>query len=156
MTGVKATQSSTTARDRKQPSRVSIIPYKNAGCSAAHHALDAAAIPQSVQVLRQTVAPGGIVDFVLPNDPDVSPAVYSTTSVVSVHNQPELEDNEALGFVMSRYFTRALQDKSFSGHPFEIRPGGLAGVEQALRDSKDGKAGAIKYISRISETPGCA
>lgn len=109
---------------------------------------------QSAQVLRQSVAPGGIVGFVLPNDLDVSPAIHSVMFVGSVHNQPEFENNEGLGFVMSRYFTRALQEKSLSGHPFEIRPGSLACVEQALRDLEDGKTSAMKYIFRIAETPG--
>lgn len=126
---------------------------KQAGHEAVHHALDAVIIPQSAEILRQTVAPGGMIDFILPNDMDVSPAIHSVTSVGSVHNQPEYENNEELGFVMSRYFTRGLQNKTFSGHPFEIRPGGLAGVEQALKDLKDGKASATKYIFRIADTP---
>ncbi|OJJ88747.1 zinc-binding alcohol dehydrogenase family protein [Aspergillus glaucus CBS 516.65] len=129
---------------------------QQAGHSTVHHALDAAIVPQSAEVLRQSVVPGGMVDFILPNDLDVSPAIHSVTSVGSVHKQPEFENNEELGFSMSRYFTRALQDKSFSGHPFKIRPGGLEGVEQALKDLKDGKASATKYIFRIAETPGCA
>ena len=129
---------------------------QQAGHSTVHHALDAAIVPQSAKVLRQSVVPGGMVDFILPNDLDVSPAIHSVTSVGSVHKQPEFENNEELGFSMSRYFTRALQDKSFSGHPFKIRPGGLEGVEQALKDLKDGKASATKYIFRIAETPGCA
>lgn len=74
--------------------------------------------------------------------------------ISSLHNQPEFENNERLGFAMSRYFTRALQKKSLSGHPFEIRPGSLACVEQALRDLEGEKASAMKYIFRIAETPG--
>jgi hypothetical protein len=126
---------------------------EQAGHSAAYHALDAVILPQSADVLKHSVAPGGTVNFVLPNDFDVSPAIHSVTSVGSVHKQPEFENNEELGFAMSRYLTRALQNRSFSGHPYEIRPGGLAGVEQALRDLKDGKASATKYVFRIADTP---
>jgi hypothetical protein len=74
-------------------------------------------------------------------------------SHTTFHKQPEFENNEELGFAMSRYLTRALQDRSFSGHPYEIRPGGLAGVEQALRDLRDGKASAMKSVFRIADTP---
>lgn len=129
---------------------------EQAGHETAYHALDAVIISQSAEILRQTVAPGGKIDFVLPNNFDVSPAIHSMTSVGSVHNQAEYENNEELGFAMSRYLTRALQNKTFTGHPFEIRSGGLAGVEQALKDLKDGKASATKYIFRIADTPGYA
>lgn len=120
------------------------------------YALDPVVTPMSAEVLRRTVVPGGRVDFILPNDLDVSPAIKSVTSVGSVHKQPEFEDNEEFGFIFSRYFTRALQQKAFSGHPYEIRPGGLEGVEEALKDLKAGKASATKYIFRIADTPGIA
>lgn len=125
-----------------------------AGQSVARHALDAVIIPQSAEALKKSVIPGGKIDFILPNDLDVTPALKSITSVGSVHKQAEFEDNEELGFVFSRYFTRALQRGSFSGHPYEIRPGGLEGVEDALKDLKAGKASATKYIFRIADTPG--
>jgi hypothetical protein len=118
------------------------------------HALDAVIIPQSAEVLKQSVTPGGQIDFTLPNDLEVSPANKSITSVGSVHKQPEFENNEELGFIFSRYFTRALNNCSFSGHPFEVRPRGLEGVEEALKDLKAGKASATKYIFRIADTPG--
>lgn len=44
--------------------RVDNAALQNAGHAAAHHALGATVIPQSAQVLRQPVAPDGIVDFV--------------------------------------------------------------------------------------------
>ncbi|KAJ5089160.1 hypothetical protein N7532_007844 [Penicillium argentinense] len=129
---------------------------EQAGHTSAQHALDAAIVPESAEVLRRSVVAGGQVDFILPNNLDVLPAIKSITSVGSVHNQPEYENNEELGFVFSRYFTRALQSNRFSGHPFEIRPGGLEGVEEALNDLKAGKASATKYIFRIADTPGLA
>ncbi|KAJ5890930.1 uncharacterized protein N7473_007158 [Penicillium subrubescens] len=125
-----------------------------AGYSTAQHALDTIIITQSAEVLRQSVTSGGQVDFVLPNDLDVSPAVKSITSVGSVHKQLGFGNDEELGFVFSRYFTRALQNGSFSGHPFEVRPRGLEGVEEALKDLKAGRASATKYIFRIADTPG--
>ncbi|KAL4863311.1 hypothetical protein BDV12DRAFT_206655 [Aspergillus spectabilis] len=127
---------------------------KKAGQETAYHALDAAIVPESTDVLRQTVASGGKIDFVLPNDLDVSPAIKSYTSVGSVHNIPGYEHNAELGFVFSRYMTRALQNGTLSGHPYEIRDRGLEGVEAALKDLKAGKASACKYIFRIADTPG--
>ncbi|KAL6229133.1 hypothetical protein BDW75DRAFT_235434 [Aspergillus navahoensis] len=124
------------------------------GHTSVWHAIDAAIVPQSAEVLRRVVAPGGQIDFILPNDFDVAPATKSVTSVGSVHNQPEFENNEELGYVFSRYISRALQNGGLSGHPFEIRPGGLEGVEEALRDLKDGRASAMKYDFRIADTPG--
>ncbi|KAJ5104070.1 hypothetical protein N7532_004599 [Penicillium argentinense] len=129
---------------------------ESAGHSVVRNAVDAAINVQSKEVLRQSVAPDGRIDFIFPNDFDVSPAVKSITHVGSVHKEPGYEDNEELGLVFSRYFTKALQDKSFSGHPYEIRPGGLEGVEGALKDLKDGKASAVKYVFRIADTPGVA
>ncbi|KAJ5981758.1 hypothetical protein N7522_013386 [Penicillium canescens] len=124
-----------------------------AGHSNVLHALDAVIIPQSAEVLKQSVAPSGQIDFTLPNDLDVSPAIKSITSVGSVHKQHEFENNEELGFIFYRYFTRALSNCTFSGHPFEVRSRGL-GVEEALRDLKAGKASATKYVFRIADTPG--
>ncbi|EAU30133.1 conserved hypothetical protein [Aspergillus terreus NIH2624] len=126
------------------------------GYPAVHYALDTIIIAQSAEVLKQSIAPGGQVDFVLPNDLDVSPAVKSITSVGSVHKQPGFDNYEELGFVFSRYFTRALYNSSLSGHPFEVRPRGLQGVEEALRDLKAGKASATKYVFRVADTPGIA
>ncbi|PGH27365.1 hypothetical protein AJ80_00843 [Polytolypa hystricis UAMH7299] len=123
--------------------------------TTARHALDAIIIPQSAEVLKQCINPdGGRIDFILANDLDVSPAIKSVTSVGSVHNMSGFAGNELLGFMMSRYFARALQLKNFSGHPYEIRAGGLEGVEQALKDLKAGKASATKYVFRIADTPG--
>lgn len=129
---------------------------EKAGHSTVRHAIDAAIVPQSVEVLKKSVAPEGRIDFILPNDFDVSPVTKSITSVGSIHKIPGSEDYEELGFIFSRYFTRALQQGTFSGHPYEVRSGGLEGVEQALKDLKEGKASATKYVFRIADTSGIA
>ncbi|KAL2370115.1 alcohol dehydrogenase [Blastomyces gilchristii SLH14081] len=128
---------------------------QQAGHSTVHHALDCVAIKRSTEVLRKCVAPGGLIDVVEAEaNMDVSPARAMPISVGSVHGMAGFENNERLGFVMCRYFTRALMLREFSGHPYEVRPGGLAGVQQALMDLKEGKASATKYIFRIADTPG--
>lgn len=104
--------------------------------------------------MKQSATPGGQIDFVLPNDLEVSPAIKSITSIGSVHNQPEFEDNQELGFVFSRYFTRALNSGNLSGHPCEVRPRGLEGVEEVLKDLKAGRTSATKFIFRIADAQG--
>lgn len=56
------------------------------------------------------------------------------------------------GFLFYRYMTRGLQEGWFRGHPFEVIPGGLGGVEEGLRRLKNGEASAKKFVYRISET----
>lgn len=58
------------------------------------------------------------------------------------------------GFVMFRFFGRGLQQGWFSGHPTEVVPGGLAGVGPALKNLKEGKASAVKYVFRLADTEG--
>ncbi|KAI5306300.1 hypothetical protein KEM55_008648, partial [Ascosphaera atra] len=50
--------------------------------------------------------------------------------------------------------TWALRSGQFTGHPFEVRKGGLNGLDSALRDLEEGKNSAVKYVVRIVETPG--
>ncbi|KUJ09452.1 GroES-like protein [Mollisia scopiformis] len=127
---------------------------KASGNQEVKYAIDAAIVPESAKILREVVAPDGHINFIFPNDFDVSPAMKSTSSVGSVHNQYRTEDTRELGYIFSRYLTRALQQGRLSGHPYEVRKGGLEGVEQALKDLKEGKASAVKYIVRIADTPG--
>ena len=121
------------------------------------YGLDPGIGPPSQKVLTEIVAPDGAINLVLPSNFDVGSAVRTLTSVGVVHNQdngahgPDASD---LGLVICRWFTRALQAGTLKGHPFEVRPGGLEGVEQALKDLKDGKASAVKYVFRIADTPG--
>lgn len=44
-----------------------------------------------------------------------------------------------------------MQEGWFKGHPFEVVPGGLQGVQTGLRDLKEGKASAVKYVYKIGE-----
>ena len=121
------------------------------------YGLDAGIGLPSQKVLTEIVSPDGAINLVLPSDFDVGSATKTMTSVGVVHNQengaygPDASD---LGFVTSRWLTRAWQSETFEGHPFELRPGGLEGVEQALKDLKDGKNSAVKYVFRIADTPG--
>ncbi|KAH9214568.1 chaperonin 10-like protein [Leptodontidium sp. 2 PMI_412] len=130
---------------------------KATGHDEVRHSIDAAIVQTSADTLKAVVAPGGQIIFTYHNEFDVSPAVGSQPTVGMVHgrigNQP-VGDARELGYIFCRYFTRALQLGTFSGHPYEVREGGLEGVEQALKDLKEGKASATKYVIRIADTPG--
>ncbi|KAK4624630.1 Trans-enoyl reductase fsr4 [Fulvia fulva] len=73
----------------------------------------------------------------------------SFTGVGGVH-----EDQKDLGYVYMRYFSRGLAEGWFKAHPQEVIPGGLGGIQQGLENLKNGKASAVKYVFRVSETEG--
>ena len=56
------------------------------------------------------------------------------------------------GCIMYRFFGRVLSKGFLKGHPHRVVPGGLNGVEPALRSLKAGEASGIKYIFRIEDT----
>ncbi|KAL8824281.1 MAG: hypothetical protein Q9170_008207 [Blastenia crenularia] len=109
----------------------------------------------------------GQITLVLPNgDYNAIPSTIkqSRTYVGFVHadtDQNEFQKatgsktgNTDFGFVMFRFFGRGLQEGWFRGHPHEVVPGGLAGVGGALKNLKDGKASAVKYMFRLEDTEG--
>ena len=73
----------------------------------------------------------------------------SLTMVGGVH-----DNVKDLGYVYSRYISKGLAEGWFSAHPQQVIPGGLGGVQEGLQNLKDGKASAVKYVFRISETEG--
>ncbi|KAF4990517.1 hypothetical protein FGRMN_8417 [Fusarium graminum] len=73
----------------------------------------------------------------------------SVTTVASIH-----EDLKDFGYVYTRYFSKGLEDGWFKAHPQEVIPGGLGGIERGLVNLKNGMASAVKYVYRISDTPG--
>ena len=109
----------------------------------------------------------GKITLVLPNRkyeeiPDT--IEKSTTFVGAAHMGTDPEPwqkktgmqtgNEEFAMAFFRYFGRGLQKGFFKGHPYEVVRGGLGGVETALRNLKDGKASAVKYVFRIEDTEG--
>lgn len=121
------------------------------------HGLDPGIGSSSQKVLNEIVTPDGAINLVMPSDTDIKSATKTITSVGVVHNTDNGAhgaDARDLGLVTSRWLTKALQAGTFRGHPFEVRPGGLQGVDQALKDLKDGKNSATKYVFRIEDTPG--
>ena len=62
--------------------------------------------------------------------------------------------NEEFALSFFRYFARGLERGFFKGHPYQVIPGGLAGVKEGLQNLRDGKASAVKYVFRIADTEG--
>lgn len=114
------------------------------------HAYDAISEKGSHVNLGKVVSPGGVITTVLPADDELIPDGISLlrTMVASVH-----ENEKELGFVYSRLIGRGLQEGWFKAHPHQVVPGGLNGIEEALKNLMNGKASAVKYVFRIEETP---
>lgn len=128
---------------------------KKAAPSFTHFpfAFDAVSEHGSTDIVGKVIDPKGAATFVLRYNADSLPPTvrHTLTFAVDVHN--DVAANRDLGFVGFRYFGKGLRDGWFSGHPFEVRENGLAGVEAALNDLKNGKASAVKYVFRIADTP---
>ncbi|KAF7538735.1 hypothetical protein G7054_g2707 [Neopestalotiopsis clavispora] len=76
------------------------------------------------------------------------PGVKAISSTVVVI----FNDKKDFGYTWARLFSRLLQDGRFTGHPYEIVPGGLHGVIPGLQKLKNGEASGSKFVFRIEDT----
>lgn len=76
------------------------------------------------------------------------PGVKAISSAVVVI----FNDKKDFGYTWARLFSRLLQDGRFTGHPYEIVPGGLHGVIPGLQKLKNGEASGSKFVFRIEDT----
>jgi NADPH:quinone reductase len=132
------------------------------------HAFDAVSEKGSYRNICQVLdQKKGNITLVLPGKKyeEIPPSIErSLTAVGSTHEElkPDTEagklglktNTREFAFTFFRLFGRGLQDGWFKGHPYEVVPGGLEGVETALKNLKGGKPSAVKYVFRIAETPG--
>lgn len=139
---------------------------KAAGVSEIHHAFDAVSEHNSFQNISQILAKSGSkITLVLPGKDysDIPDYIsHSTTQVGCVHqaNAPDSAKGKAgiktgskdFGFAWFRLFSRGLAEGWFTPHPYEVVPGGLGGVEEALANLKNGVVSARKYIFKIEDT----
>lgn len=72
------------------------------------------------------------------------------TMVGTVHGFPEMQSD--FGQAWFTLFGKGLREGWLKGHPTETIPGGLRGVETGLKNLKDGKASAVKYVFKVDET----
>ena len=68
----------------------------------------------------------------------------------------KLASDKEFGNLLYRFMGRGLGEGFFQPHPYEVVPGGLAGVQTGLKNLKEGNASAVKYVFRIDETEGVA
>ncbi|EXJ87013.1 hypothetical protein A1O3_03970 [Capronia epimyces CBS 606.96] len=119
------------------------------------YAFDAVSEKGSRQQILKVLDPHGHVTLVLPRGKHEGQpeTVHETvTSVGSVFGRPiDLSD---LGYAWFRLFSLGLKEGWFKGHPYEVVPGGLGGVQTGLENLKNGKASALKYVYRIDDTDG--
>ncbi|CAG8058839.1 unnamed protein product [Penicillium salamii] len=124
-----------------------------------HHAYDAVSEKGSYLNLGAALEAPGRITVVLPGGEYQTPDGISIhrTMVGSVHTPPpegqKLGDKE-FGAAFFQFIGRGLAQGWFSGHPTEVRKGGLGGLEGALKDLEAGKASAVKYVVRIADTDG--
>jgi hypothetical protein len=130
---------------------------KASGKDTVKYAVDAITLEATWTTLSKALDPKqGLYTGVLPFDEKVFPDAVKAirTNVGSVHKSHSEEPGKAdLGFVFSRLFSKGLKDGWFSGHPYEVVPNGLEGVEGALKNLKEGKNSALKYVFRVEDTP---
>jgi NADPH2:quinone reductase len=102
---------------------------------------------------------GGKLTMVLRvKDFDYGGVQQSDTMVGSVQGDKTYSksdpDDHDFGFAWFRMFSLGLKEGWLRGHPYEVVPGGLGGVQQGLINLKEGKASAVKYVFRIADTVG--
>ena len=143
---------------------------KAADAGPAYHAYDCVSEPNTYEALSRVLDPNGHITLVLPGRDYTSIPESLKTSVTYVgvaHTDPldastskgirhfaegDGRNGKDLCFVFSRYFGRGLQEGWFTGHPTQVLPGGLNDVSTALKNLKDGKASAVKYVIRPGDT----
>ncbi|KIW17957.1 hypothetical protein PV08_05152 [Exophiala spinifera] len=117
------------------------------------YAFDTVSENGSYQNIVQALDPRGNLALILPGlsgegIPDT--VNWGMTPVSAVHGFPlDLGD---FGYAWFRLFTLGLKEGWLNGHPHEVIPGGLRGVQKGLENLGDGKASAVKYVYRIEET----
>lgn len=139
---------------------------KAAGLKEIKYAFDGVSEKGSYQNISKALAPqGSKISLILPGkDYKEIPSniEWNVMMVGSVHGSfgyvkkeepaKKVQAGKDFGFLFFRWFGQRLREGSFSGHPYEVVPGGLNGVETGLANLKAGKASAIKYIYKIEDT----
>ncbi|KAF3912502.1 Zeta-crystallin [Dactylellina cionopaga] len=142
---------------------------KKNGFESVDHVFDAVSEHGSVVDSAAVLGEQGTITGVLPLELDPKAAgfnkdavkwILTSVSLVWGEKWPPSAGTETVrtlagkdfGYIFIRWFVKGLDEGWFRGHPHEVIKGGLNGVEQALRDLKDGKASAVKYVFRIEDT----
>ncbi|KAI9869374.1 MAG: hypothetical protein M1813_000163 [Trichoglossum hirsutum] len=121
------------------------------------HVLDTANSLRSYDYLSTVLKGKGRYTFTQKMDPGSEAAFGSTVLnriwVGTVHDD-ETGVGKDFGSVWAGFFARLLEGNRLEPHPYEVIPGGLEGVEGALKRLMARKEGNNKFIFRIGDTPG--
>ena len=98
------------------------------------------------------LAKGSKIALVLPGReyPEIPEHIEKAQTMVGDVHGPQTD----FGHAWFRLFSKGLQQGWFKAHPHTVIPGGLTGVQEGLKNLREGKASATKYVFRIAETPG--
>ncbi|KAL8700115.1 MAG: hypothetical protein Q9201_005621, partial [Fulgogasparrea decipioides] len=127
----------------------------------------------SYQNIFRVLSPRGHICLIQNYDPQESPqqVIPTRATVRRVHQNintyagvctgtadvPSLADSETgcreFGYIMFRFFSRALEKGLLKGHPYKVAVGGLGGVQTTLDELKAGRASGFKYVVQIADTP---
>ena len=136
---------------------------KDAGApdGRAFDAYDCVSEPNTIKLLSEAIAGPPDAHGRKPRLTTVLPGVKAetdesvdvlVTSVGTVHGTSEHE--KLLGLTWGQAFSRGLAEGWFTPHPHEVAPGGLGGLEGALKGLKDGTVRGKKMVIRLCETEG--
>jgi len=130
---------------------------KAAGVDTISHAYDAVSSKETQTNCFGFLAENGRLTTVLPGQSQSAPKNIhvSETYVGDAHAMNDAtEEDKDFAAVYFNYLARGLEQGWLKAHNPEVVPGGLSGVEGALKNLRDGKASAVKYVFRIADTPG--
>lgn len=132
---------------------------QSAGGLPILHGYDAVSEKGSFQNVFATLDKGAKFTHVLPlTGIDVPDGIEDRLTMVGSVHQPapqgQVVGDQEFGTALFQLMGRGLAKGWFSGHPYEVRKGGLGGLEGVLKDLEAGKASAVKYVMRIGDTPG--
>jgi len=145
--------------DYREGDEALVSKIKAAAKGPVHYAYDAVSEKGSYVNLGAALDAPGRITVVLSADADKVPDGISIhrTMVGSVHmaaGEGQSIGDKEFGAAFFQFIGRGLAQGWFSGHPFEVRKGGLSGLEGALKDLEAGKASAVKYVVIIAGTEG--
>lgn len=138
---------------RQDEDKVIAAIQKAAGGQPIIRAFDAISEERTFTTIGKVLAPGGKMSLILSGrDCSKLPSTieHNVMMVGDVHGKPQVQSD--LGFAWFRLFSKGLREGWFTGHPHEVIPGGLGGVETGLRNLMEGKNSGVKYVYRIAET----
>lgn len=112
------------------------------------YAYDAVTEHNSTANIAQVLeAQGGKYTCVLPDEGKLDTGAKSIRTIV----YSAFAEDEDFAHLMFRYMAKGLRDGWFNGHPYEVVPGGLDGVDAALKELKAGKVSGMKKVFNVQD-----